>query len=133
MRVSEEEYQRLLHRLDVPAARGHLQDATGRGEMTHTQLQNQIVEVCKLLGFLHYHTHNSQKSEPGYVDSTIVAPVGHPLAGILYCVELKVGKDTPTIDQQAWLNALAGVTRVESGVVRPENLEAFVRKLMQHQ
>jgi hypothetical protein len=131
MRVSEYEYQRLLHRLDTPAARGRFQGAIGLPEMTHTQLQNQIREACKLLGLLHYHTHDSRKSEPGYVDSTIIAPAGHPLAGVLYCIELKAGKDTLTDDQQAWLKALACVTRVESGVVRPADLPAFVERLRQ--
>jgi hypothetical protein len=101
-------------------------------EMTHAQLQNQVRLVCKDLQLLHFHLNRARtKEEEGLPDSLMCAPAGHPLAGVLYLIELKVGKDTPTIKQQAWLAALACVTRVESGVVRPADLPAFVARLRQ--
>jgi hypothetical protein len=127
MRVSEDDYQRLLHRLDTPAGRGHRQGAMGMPEMTHTQLQNQVREVCKLLGLLHFHTHDSRKSEAGFPDSSIC----HPDGGTLWLMELKSEDGIVMPDQRTWLHALARVTRVESGIVRPSGLDAFVQRLMQ--
>jgi hypothetical protein len=102
-------------------------------DMTHAQLQNQVRLVSKDLQLLHFHIRRPRtKEEEGLPDSLMCAPAGHPLAGVLWIQELKVGKDRPTVQQQAWLDALACVTRVESGVLRPETLKAFVHRLMQH-
>jgi hypothetical protein len=96
-------------------------------EVSEGQLQARVREVCKRLCLLHYHTKDSRKSERGFVDSMIIAPTG----GVLWAMELKVEGQTPTEDQKRWLHALSRVTRVESGIVRPSSLAAFVKRLQE--
>jgi hypothetical protein len=110
-------------------AAGVVADAfAGLPPLTEAQLQRQLREVCKRLGLLHYHTHRSQKSEPGFPDSVIV----HPSGGTLYLLEAKRDETHPTLAQQRWLDALARVGRVESGVVQPRSLADWVRRLQAH-
>jgi hypothetical protein len=68
-------------------------------------------------GYLYYHTHNSQRSNPGYPDSALV----HPDGGPLYLWELKSADGQVSLAQRRWLDALAKVTHVETGVYRPED------------
>jgi hypothetical protein len=115
-----------------PACAALLARAAGTpaAAMTHTQLQNRVREVCRRLGYLHFHVHRSRtKEEEGWPDSAIVAPAEHPLAGTLFLAELKTVGEVPTLPQRRWLEALGGVTRVESGLVWPEDLEDFVARL----
>lgn len=66
-------------------------------------------------GYLYYHTHNSKRSDPGYPDCALV----HPDGGALYLWELKSAEGQVSPAQRRWLDALARVTHVESGVYRP--------------
>jgi hypothetical protein len=100
-------------------------------EVSEASLQAQLKHVCKYLNLLHYHTMDSRKSERGFPDSVILAPVEHPLAGTLYLVELKKMGETPSRYQQRWLDALSRVTRVESRLVYPDGFDVFIRQLQQ--
>mgnify|MGYP001565145424 CR=1 FL=1 len=93
--------------------------------MSEKQVQACVREVCKRMGYLHYHTWDSRKSEPGYPDSTII----HPDGGVLWMVEIKRQGETPTLPQQRWLEALSRVERVEAAVVYPDDLAAWVERL----
>jgi hypothetical protein len=94
--------------------------------MTEAQLQRRVREVTKQLGYLHYHTSNSRKSERGFPDSLVV----HPSGGTLWALELKVERAIPTREQQSWLTALRQVTRVEAGVCYPQDLESVVQQFI---
>lgn len=70
-----------------------------------TEVQNQIIQVAKTLGYLTYHTYDSRRCEPGFPDLWILG------FGKLIVLELKVGKNIPTSEQAKWLEELqaAGV------------------------
>ena len=125
MRLTEEEYDSLVARRRAP---GPANAFAALPVMTEAQLQRQIREVCKRLSLLHYHTARSDKSEPGFPDSVMV----HPAGGTLFLCELKRDGEHPTLAQQRWLDALAMVTRVESGVVQPHNLATWGQRLQRH-
>ncbi len=74
--------------------------------MTEKELQQQVVQLAKMLGFLVYHTYNSRRSAAGFPDLVLI----HPRYGIRVA-ELKVGRNKPTAAQEKWLAALraAGV------------------------
>lgn len=122
MYLTEQEYAALVARCRNPA-----NAFATLPPMTEAQLQRQIREVARRLGMLHYHTARSDKSEPGFPDSVMV----HPAGGTLFLCELKRDGEHPTLAQQRWLDALAQVTRVESGVVQPRSLAAWVRRLQE--
>ncbi len=69
------------------------------------------------LGLLFYHPFLSKRSTPGWPDVAIV----HPDGGPLYLWELKSASGTITPAQRRWLDALERVTRVETGVYRPQD------------
>lgn len=70
--------------------------------MTHKELQAFVEREARLRGYLHYHTHTSRHSEPGFPDSVIINS-----QEILYA-ELKVGtKDKVRPAQRKYLDAIA--------------------------
>lgn len=83
-----------------------------------------VREAAQGAGYLFYHTYRSDRSAKGYPDATLVKP-GHPL----FMLELKTARGKPTMEQQAWLDALAQCTSVHAQVVRPADLEALVALL----
>lgn len=64
--------------------------------MTEAELQRLVAEACDRLGLLHYHTHDSRRSEPGFPDSVIVGP-----GGILFR-ELKSRDGKLSPEQRRW-------------------------------
>ena len=80
--------------------------------MTESELQANIRELAKLLGWLTYHTHDSRRSEPGFPDLVLV---GH---GRMLVRELKDARGRVSDEQRDWLEAFdrAGV---DQGVWRP--------------
>jgi len=81
-----------------PAARlGHLPPQPAEGEAA---LQAFVRAECRHRGLLHYHTHRSDRSEPGFPDSVIVGP-----GGLLFR-ELKSQTGRPSPDQLRWLQQL---------------------------
>lgn len=99
-------------------------------EWRENDLQAAILDLCRRLRLLAYHTHDSRRSQAGYPDLTIV----DPRSGALLFVELKARTGMVTPDQRLWLHALgrrhlALVWRPEdwhSGHV-PELLQRFAR------
>ena len=84
--------------------------------MTENALLNQVRALAHALGWLGYHTHRSDRSEPGYPDLTLVK------GGRLIFTELKTEKGKPTFAQSEWLHALAFAASVEVYVWRPTDL-----------
>lgn len=64
----------------------------------------QVMAEAKANGWMCYHTHDSRRSQPGYPDISAVHP-NRPELGHVY-MELKVGKNKPTTDQDTWLLSL---------------------------
>jgi hypothetical protein len=61
--------------------------------------QQQCLDYARLMGWLVYHTFNSQRSEPGYPDLTMVRER-------VVFAELKVGRGRVTHAQTRWLERL---------------------------
>ena len=80
--------------------------------MTENQLQDSVRELAKVFGWLHYHTHNSKGSEPGFPDSVMVR------GKRIVFAELKSEDGTVTDAQDEWLMALR-TAGIETHVWRP--------------
>ena len=83
--------------------------------MPEKALLNQVRALAHALGWLAYHTHRSDRSEPGYPDLTLVR------GGRLIFAELKTEKGKTTGPQDAWLAALETST-AEVYLWRPTQL-----------
>lgn len=93
--------------------------------MTEKELLRCLVDAAKECGWLCYHTFLSKWSRPGFPDLILVRD------GVLLAFECKSAKGTVSEPQQTWLDALAQVRRVEARMVRPADLEAAYRALVE--
>jgi len=84
--------------------------------MLERELQAQVVELARWLGWLVYHTYDSRRSAPGFPDLVMV----HEGSGALLFAELKRDGQHPTPEQQRWLRALG--RRGVAFVWRPRDL-----------
>ena len=82
------------------------------GAMTENNLQESVRAVAKAFGWLHYHTHNSKGSEPGFPDSVLVR------GDRIVFAELKSDTGMLTDPQREWLAKLHNVG-VETYTWRP--------------
>lgn len=69
--------------------------------MSEAELQQSVADACKKLQLMHYHTHDSRRSEAGYPDCTIVGP-----NGILFR-ELKSRDGQLRPEQRKWGSRIA--------------------------
>jgi len=83
-------------------------------KLTHKDMDENVREICKVMGYLHYHTHDSRRSQPGFPDWLIIKE------DTLVFVELKCGKDKLNEDQIKWFVALRRLRRCEAYVVRDQ-------------
>jgi len=81
--------------------------------MTEADLQSCVMDVCRSLHLLVYHTHDSRRSAAGFPDLVIVGRR-------LIVRELKTTRGKTTTDQDRWLAGLreAGV---DAAVWRPSD------------
>lgn len=70
--------------------------------MSEKQLQSQVEELAKRMGWMGYHTHDSRRSQPGFPDLILV----HPRQRRILWRELKSEIGRPTPEQQAWMSSL---------------------------
>lgn len=70
--------------------------------MSETQLQDQILELAKRMGWLSYHTFDSRKSTSGFPDLVLV----HPKQKRVIWRELKSEKGVTSSEQKVWLSSL---------------------------
>ena len=85
--------------------------------MTESELEDAVRDACQRFGLLAYHPYNSQRSEPGFPDWTIVGPGGlifRELKGI--DVNGRLGRLTPA--QRQWLDVLKAAGQ-DAGVWTP--------------
>lgn len=89
--------------------------------MTEAELLQAVRDLARLRGWLAYHTHRSDRSEPGFPDLILA----HPRTGQLLAVELKSASGRLSAPQQTWLAALqrAGV---DARVWRPTDLACAI-------
>lgn len=71
--------------------------------MSERQLQDQIIELAKRMGFIVYHTHDSRRSESGFPDLVLV----HPKQRRVMWRELKSETGTTTPEQKVWISTLS--------------------------
>lgn len=94
--------------------------------MLEETLRQRVKALARELGWMSYHTYNSQKSDKGWPDMALV----HPKRGRFMVRELKRQKGKATKQQNEWLDAmwLAGV---DVGIWRPMDLfdETILREL----
>lgn len=81
--------------------------------MPERDLEENVRQLCKVLGLRRYHTHNSINSPEGFPDDVIVGD------SILYRELKRYGKN-PSAKQQEWLDALAA-GGADVAVWRPED------------
>ncbi len=98
-------------------------------EATGAAFQNAIYTHALNNGWLLYHTYKSRKSTPGWPDVALCHPQG---GQPLYLIEIKRKDEAVSAFQQRWLEALAKVTHVETGVWRPADWPRVQRLLAQH-
>lgn len=92
--------------------------------VSEREFQATVVAAAKALGFGVYHTHRSDRSEPGFPDLTLAKP------GRLIFAELKRQTGRVSTYQAWWLNELSlSVRGVETYVWRPSDWPEIERIL----
>lgn len=81
--------------------------------MTEAELQSNVMDLCKVLRLLVYHTHDSRKSPAGFPDLVIAGRR-------LIMRELKTERGKLTPDQERWLAALR-YAGIDADVWRPSD------------
>lgn len=70
--------------------------------MSERQLQDQIIELAKRMGWLSFHDYDSRRSTPGFPDLVLV----HPKQKRVIWRELKSEKGVTSSEQKVWLSSL---------------------------
>lgn len=92
-----------------------------RDAMSEADLQAAVLAMCRWMGLLVYHTHDSRRSQPGYPDLTIAGP-----GGVIFR-ELKTARGRVSDAQKRWLQVL-GAGHADAAVWRPADLaEGVIR------
>ena len=81
--------------------------------ISEKEFMQAVIDLAKRNGWLVYHAHDSRKSTAGFPDLVLVR------GAILIFAELKVNKNRPDANQQAWLDAISE-TPARSFIWRPE-------------
>ncbi len=97
--------------------------------MTEKELLANVRELAKLTGWLCYHTHNSQRSEPGFPDLVLLQFGLNPR---LCFIELKSQKGQLTRNQMVWGVQLAQLNKpVSYHVFRPADwLDGTIERIL---
>ena len=79
-------------------------------------LQDSIIALAKLLGYLHYHAHDSRRSAKGFPDLVLV----HQRNGSLIFIECKSEKGRLSEEQMEWgVALLSGSRKTWYYLIRP--------------
>jgi hypothetical protein len=87
--------------------------------MTEAQFLQAVRALAQMRGWMTYHTHRSDRSEPGFPDLVCV----HPDTGQFLVAELKTDRGMPTKEQNAWLAALR-LSGVAAYLWRPADMRS---------
>jgi len=93
--------------------------------MKESDFQSDIIDAATKLGYEHYHTHRSDRSDPGFPDLVLVSVAK---ARVVF-IEVKGDNGQVTPEQAHWHEILA-ICDEEVYVVRPENFDELVEILM---
>lgn len=85
------------------------------GGTTEATFLGKVRDLCRYNHLLTYHTHRSDRSEPGFPDLVIVGR-----SGVLFR-ELKTAKGRVSVAQREWLDAL-NAAGMDADVWRPADL-----------
>jgi hypothetical protein len=72
-------------------------------ERPESKFQSQVLDLATRLGYVHYHTFNARRSDPGWPDLVLAH---RDKARVLF-IECKQDGKEPTAEQFAWLDLLA--------------------------
>ena len=92
-------------------------------KVSEAALQQLVIDVADLGGWLVFHDNDSRRNRAGFPDLVLVRGTE------LILVELKAEAGRIRPDQQAWLDELAKVEYLSTGVLRPSDADAFVARL----
>lgn len=90
---------------------------------SETDFQNSVIDTATKLGWLHYHSHDSRRSEPGFPD-LVLARDGHVLF-----LELKSEDGRLTYEQANWMRTLEGKPDVHAWTVTPDDWDDLANVL----
>lgn len=85
--------------------------------MSEAQLQDAILELAELRGWLFFHDYDSRRNNPGWPDLFLL----HPRTGEIVIAELKAARGRLSGDQKVWIAAFA-VAGITVHVWRPIDL-----------
>ena len=105
------------------AARTPAHTSRGAG-VTEKQWLQQVITLARQRGYLVYHTHNSQKSAPGWPDVAFAKA-----ASPLYLVELKTTHGQLSGHQRLWIDTLRQTTGLVVEVWRPDDWDTVLEVL----
>ena len=90
-------------------------------EVPECQLQQQVLDAARYLGYLAFHTFDSRRCEPGFPDAVLIG-TGR-FAGRLIVLEFKTESGRVTVEQATWLGAWMQVSGAVVRVVRPSGID----------
>ncbi len=95
-------------------------------QMSENDLLNKVIDTALRYGWMYYHTYNSRRSVPGFLDLVLV----HADRGVLWR-ELKKQNGRVSPDQRKWMDRLTAAGE-NVGVWRPSDWvsDRIVKELM---
>ena len=96
-------------------------------DMPEKQLQQQVLDAARYLGYMCYHTYDARRSEPGFPDAILLGT--GPRAGRLVVLECKTETGRLTQAQLTWLGAWMQVPAAVVMVVRPRDVDEVLQVL----
>jgi hypothetical protein len=91
---------------------------SSRNSLTEDQFQSQVIQLAKLHGYeLIYHTHDSRRSQPGFLDLVLIST----RRKLALFRELKTETGKVSKDQLAWITGMQ-LVGLNAGVWRPSDL-----------
>lgn len=97
--------------------------------MLESELQSELRRIALANGWLYYHTYSSKRSDPGFLDTTLLRI--RLKTAELYFVECKTEDGKLTTDQEQWFEALKAFrSRAQDFASMDVTVNVFVWKPM---